>query len=88
MRLRSRLALVSLIDGAGISEREVARRALLSHATVNHLVTGRRTTCSLATAVAIENVLAARPGTIFVPETGSERAAMELLDTEQNSQRR
>jgi hypothetical protein len=52
------------------------------------LVTGRRTTCSLATAVAIENVLAARPGTIFVPETGSERAAMELLDTEQNSQRR
>jgi hypothetical protein len=88
MRLRSRLALVGLIDGAGISEREVARRALLSHATVNHLVTGRRTTCSLATAVAIETVLAARPGTIFVPETGSERGAMELLDTEQNGRGR
>jgi hypothetical protein len=88
MRLRSRLALVSLIDGAGISEREVARRALLSHATVNHLVTGRRTTCSLATAVAIESVLAARPGSIFVAETGAERAAMELLDTEQNSRSR
>jgi hypothetical protein len=85
MRLRSRQALVSLIDGAGISEREVARRALLSHATVNHLVTGRRTTCSLATAVAIENVLSARHGTIFAPETGSERAAMELLDTNQHS---
>ena len=88
MRLRSRLALVSLIDGAGISERELARRALLSHATVNHLVTGRRSTCSLTTAVAIENVLTARPGTLFVPESGSERAAMELLDTEQNSRSR
>jgi DNA-binding XRE family transcriptional regulator len=88
MRLRSRLALVSLIDAVGMSEREVARRALLSHATVNHLVTGRRATCSLATAVAIENVLSARLGAIFVPESGAERAAMELLSTEQNGRSR
>lgn len=75
MRLRSREILVGLIDGAEISERELARRAGLSHSTVNHLVTGRRKTCSIQTATAIERVFFTRPGAIFSPETAMERAA-------------
>lgn len=79
MRLRSREVFVGLIDSAEISEREVARRAQLSHSTVNHLVTGRRTTCSLATAIAIERVFFSRPGTLFTPETNAEQEAVEAL---------
>lgn len=51
--LRDRSVLVALLDAAGISERELARRARLGHATVNHLMTGRRGSCSPATARAV-----------------------------------
>ena len=50
-----------------MSERELARVAGLSHSTVNHLVTGRRTGCSLATARAIENALGCGEGSLFGP---------------------
>lgn len=63
--LRSRRALVDLIDTLGMSEREVARRAGLGHATVNHLVTGRRTGCSPATARAVAAVLGCDPVLLF-----------------------
>lgn len=48
-----------------MSERQLAREAGLSHATVNHLITGRRTGCTLATAHAIEAALGVGPGTLF-----------------------
>src|SRR6185503_6701554 len=65
MQLRSRRALGDYIDLLGISERQLARNAGLSHSTVNHLVTGRRTTCSLRTAMAIERALDCPPGLLF-----------------------
>lgn len=65
MQLRSRDALIICLEASGMSERQLAREAGLGHATVNHLVTGRRTRCSLATAVAIETALGCGEGTLF-----------------------
>jgi transcriptional regulator with XRE-family HTH domain len=65
MQLRSREALIQCLEIARVSERELARRAGLGHATVNHLITGRRRTCSLATARAIERALEIGEGTLF-----------------------
>jgi len=76
MRLRSRDALVDLIEEAEISEREVARRAGLGHSTVNHLLTGRRRSCSISTALAIERVFLVRPGTLFGPESETEQSLL------------
>lgn len=79
MQLRSRRALGDYIDLLGISERQLARSAGLSHSTVNHLVTGRRDSCSLATAVAIERVLGCPPGLLFAPGSESDRLALYRL---------
>lgn len=65
MQLRSRDALVICLEATGMSERQLARVAGLSHATVNHLVTGRRTGCTFATARAIETALGVAEGTLF-----------------------
>ncbi|MBV9822714.1 MAG: helix-turn-helix transcriptional regulator [Actinobacteria bacterium] len=65
MQLRSRDALVICLEATGMSERQLARVAGLSHATVNHLVTGRRTGCTMATARAIEKALGVGEGTLF-----------------------
>jgi transcriptional regulator with XRE-family HTH domain len=65
MQLRSRDALIICLEATGMSERQLARMAGLSHATVNHLITGRRTGCTLATAHAIEAALGVGPGTLF-----------------------
>ena len=73
MRLRSRESLILALEDSGMSERELARRADLSHSTVNHLVTARRSTCSLHTALAIEMQLRADAGSLFEPETDSEQ---------------
>jgi transposase len=72
MRLRSREGLILALEDSGMSERELARRADLSHSTVNHLVTARRSTCSLHTALAIEMQLRAAAGSLFEPETDTE----------------
>jgi DNA-binding transcriptional regulator YdaS (Cro superfamily) len=66
MRLRSRAVLVQCLVLAQLSERELARRAGLSHSTVNHLCTGRRNTCSRASATAIERALNLEEGKLFV----------------------
>ncbi len=55
--IRNRERLADLIDRSGLSERAVARTVSLSHSTVNHLVSGRRTSCSVTTAHAIAHVL-------------------------------
>jgi transcriptional regulator with XRE-family HTH domain len=65
MQLRSREALIICLEATGMSERQLARVAGLSHATVNHLVTGRRTGCTLSTARAIEAALGVAAGTLF-----------------------
>ncbi|HEX8079842.1 MAG TPA: helix-turn-helix transcriptional regulator [Jatrophihabitans sp.] len=65
MQLRSRDALIICLEASGMSERQLARVAGLGHATVNHLVTGRRTRCSPATAGAIEKALGCEVGTLF-----------------------
>jgi plasmid maintenance system antidote protein VapI len=65
MYLRDRDLFVQLLDELGISERELARRAQLGHGTVNHLVTGRRQSCSLETATAIERALNCSPNVLF-----------------------
>jgi len=79
MQLRSRRALADYIDLLGVSERQLARNAGLSHSTVNHLVTGRRSSCSLRTAVAIERALDCPPGLLFSPDTDADRLAMYRL---------
>jgi DNA-binding Xre family transcriptional regulator len=76
MQLRSRRALGDYIDLLGISERQLARNAGLSHSTVNHLVTGRRNSCSLRTALAIERALDCPPGLLFAPANESDRLAL------------
>lgn len=66
MRLRSREILVACLELAGLTERELARRAGLSHSTVNHLCTGRRDSCSRQSAYAIEQALNLDLGKLFV----------------------
>lgn len=83
MQLRSREALIDCLDRSCMSERELARAAGLSHATVNHLFTGRRTTCSLGTARAIERVFDFAPGSLFAPDTDGDRVAMSRLMSSQ-----
>ena len=79
MQLRSREALIECLDVSGLSERELARSAPLGHATVNHLVTGRRRSCSLTTAIAIERVFDVSPGTLFSAESEQEKIAIAAL---------
>ena len=69
------------LNGSGITERELARRAGVSHSTVNHYVTGRRATCNPETAGKINRALGAAPGDIFQPNVfivsaNSERTAV------------
>jgi transcriptional regulator with XRE-family HTH domain len=79
MQLRSRQALGDFIDLLGISERQLARSAGLSHSTVNHLLTGRRNSCSPRTALAIERALACPVGLLFAADTPSDRQAWQQL---------
>lgn len=79
MLLRSRKTLVECLEVSGLSERELARSAPLGHATVNHLVTGRRSSCSLTTAMAIERVFDLSPGTLFSAESHQEKIVIEAL---------
>jgi DNA-binding XRE family transcriptional regulator len=79
MRLRNRLVLCAFVDNACMSEREVARRAGLSHSTVNHLITGRRSACSMNTAVAIARTVHCPIGALFIPETATQQRAINQL---------
>jgi epoxyqueuosine reductase QueG len=67
MVVRDRDALRSYLNLMAMSERALAEEAGLGHATVNHLISGRRLTCSLTTARAIETVLRCPPGVFFEP---------------------
>jgi transcriptional regulator with XRE-family HTH domain len=65
MRLRDPDALRAYVRLMGLSERALAARAGVGHATLNHLLSGRRTTCRHSTARAIEAVLACPKGVFF-----------------------
>jgi transcriptional regulator with XRE-family HTH domain len=76
VRVRDPNALRSYVRLLGLSERALAVRAGVGHATVNHLVSGRRDRCSERTATAIEAVLECPRG-LFFERVGavSERSA-------------
>jgi transcriptional regulator with XRE-family HTH domain len=65
--VRDAAALRAYLRLLGWSERGLAGRAGVSPATVNHLVSGRRQTCSPATAAALEAALGCPPGLFFEP---------------------
>jgi plasmid maintenance system antidote protein VapI len=65
MRVRSNRVLRDYIAMIGASERSLARAAGISHSTLNHLLTGRRITCSERTATEIERALGCAPGVFF-----------------------
>lgn len=67
MRVRDRRVLEGYVSLMGLSGRDLARRAGLGHATVNHLLSGRRATCSASTARAIEVALQCPAGLLFAP---------------------
>lgn len=76
VRLKDRELLNRYIgkQGLRISGRELARRANVSPAIVNHLRSGERTTCSKRVAVAIEEALGCPPGLLFVESVSTVRA--------------
>ncbi|MGH3495757.1 MAG: helix-turn-helix domain-containing protein [Sciscionella sp.] len=65
MLVRDRATLCAYLRLLGLSERALAARAGVAHATVNHLLSGRRSRCSHRTARAIEAALACPPGVFF-----------------------
>lgn len=78
VRLKSRQALLEYVDFHKMSGRELARRADkvakkkdknrgVGPGIVGHLMSGRRNSCSLVTASAIEEVLGVPPGFLFEP---------------------
>jgi plasmid maintenance system antidote protein VapI len=65
VRIRSAEVLREYLGLLGLSERALARSAGISHSTLNHLLTGRRVTCSVRTATAIERALGCASGVFF-----------------------
>lgn len=67
VKLRSRRALNEYADFHNLSGRALARKAGLGPAIVGHLMSGRRNSCNLKTAKAIEEALGCPPGFLFEP---------------------
>jgi len=67
MRVRDRDALRAYVRLLAMSERALADRAGLGHATLNHLLSRRRESCTPETARAIEAALRCQPGVFFEP---------------------
>lgn len=68
MRIRDPVATRAYLRLLGMSERALAERAGVGHATVNHLLSGRRDRCTARTASAIESALGCPPGLFFEPD--------------------
>jgi len=73
VRVRDPVAMRSYLRLLGISEREFAERAGIGHATVNHLLSGRRSGCTKRTALAIETALGCPQGLFFEPGSAGSR---------------
>ncbi|WP_234971408.1 helix-turn-helix domain-containing protein [Jatrophihabitans endophyticus] len=67
MRVRDLAALTAYVRLLGVSQRRLAGDAGVGHATVNHLLSGRRRHCSAETAAAIERALGCPSGLFFEP---------------------
>lgn len=68
VKLKSHRALIDYMQFHNIGTAyELARRANLKVGVVGHLVAGRRNSCSLKTARAIEEALGCPPGFLFEP---------------------
>ena len=71
MKLKSRRALQEYVDFHNLSVRGLAKKAKRSDGTplkpaiVGHLLSGKRSTCALETARAIEEALGCPPGFLF-----------------------
>lgn len=74
VKLRSRRLLQDYVKHLGLSGREVAKRAGLGHAIVAHLLNGTRTTCTPATARAIEEALGCPRGLLFEESVSTVKA--------------
>lgn len=69
VKLRSHRALREYMEFHHIpTAYALAKRADILPGTAGHLVSGRRSTCSLRTARRIEEALSCPPGFLFVPE--------------------
>lgn len=69
VKLRSRRALHEYMEYHQLDTAyALAKKADILPGTAGHLVSGRRNTCSVRTARAIEEALACPPGFLFVPE--------------------
>lgn len=71
VRLKSRRALNEYAEFHHLSGRALARKAKLGPAIVGHLMSGRRNTCSLKTARALEEALGCPSGFLFEPSMSS-----------------
>lgn len=67
VRLKSRRALVEYAEFHKLSGRALAKKSGLGPGIVGHLMSGRRTTCSLNTARKLEEALACPSGFLFEP---------------------
>jgi transcriptional regulator with XRE-family HTH domain len=67
VRLISHEALAQYMSFRGFTVRSLARRIGTSPALVGHLRSGKRNTCSIEVAKAIESTLDAPRGSLFVP---------------------
>lgn len=65
MRLKSSQMLRQYMEYKRLNVRTLARAARVSHSTVGHLRSGRRSSCKPETARAIEEALQAPPGLLF-----------------------
>jgi transcriptional regulator with XRE-family HTH domain len=74
VHVRDGAALRAYVRLLGMSERSLATKAGIGHATLSHLLSGRRSTCSPRTASAIEAALACPAGLFFEAETGARSA--------------
>jgi transcriptional regulator with XRE-family HTH domain len=71
VRVRDGAALRSYLRLLGLSDRAFAARAGIGHATVSHLLSGRRSRCSARTAAAIETALDCPAGLFFEADARS-----------------
>lgn len=67
VKLKSRRALVEYAEFHNLTGRALARKANLGPGIVGHLMSGRRNTCSLSTARALEEALGCPSGFLFEP---------------------
>ena len=81
MRVRDAATLKAYVRLLGLSERALAARAGVGHATLNHLLSGRRACCSARTARAIEAALGCPPGVFFDPAAPPERPPPPVLES-------